>query len=67
MFTEVIHICNLHTATFTVTFVIYTSLIHRNHYILCNVQICCIRFSYVDFYIYYYAYYQWIIYFILNI
>ena len=49
MFTEVIHICNLHTLTFVITFVIYTSLIRRNHYILCNVQICCIRFSYVDF------------------
>ena len=49
MFTEVIHICNLHTLTLVITFVIYTSLIRRNHYILCNVQICCIRFSYVDF------------------
>lgn len=49
MFTQVIHICNSHKLTFVITFVIYTSLIRRNHYILCNVQICCIRFSYVDF------------------
>lgn len=48
MFTYVIRICNLHTFTFVITFVIYMSLIRRNHYILCNVQICCIRFSYVD-------------------
>ena len=49
MFTEVIHICDSHTLTFVITFVICISLIRRNHYILCNVQICCIRFSYVDF------------------
>ena len=48
LFTDVIHICDLHTLTSLITYVIDYLLYAINLHTLCNVKICYISLSYAQ-------------------